>query len=97
MSTLRKKLKAELREIEWAALRPHFERDVVIVVSPELELVDVAEKVASNSQVEIAKWIQSGGISKPSIGELGAWEKNLDRRFIFLIIFPFVLIQAVSH
>lgn len=94
---LREKLKSELQQVEWSALRPHMNRDVIILVSPELDLVDVGERIAVDDKTQIAEWIDSGLLSKPTLAELETWEKQMDRKFLFLIVSPYVLTQKAAH
>lgn len=97
MTSLRDKLKSELQEVEWSALRSHSARDAIITVSQELELAEVAERIAEDDKAQVASWIQQGHLAKPSAEELAHWEKEPNLKFYFLIVSPFVLIQRVAH
>ena len=95
MDELREKLAEELDTVDWRALRPQLGRDSVILVAPELELVDVAWCVAKDRSAEVAGWIAAGELRKPTAAELAAWERELEKPFRMLIVAPYVLIQAV--
>ncbi|MFN9171986.1 MAG: DUF2288 family protein, partial [Dolichospermum sp.] len=47
MSELREKLQQNLDEAEWEWLIPHVQKDVVILVAENLDLLDVGEAIAS--------------------------------------------------
>jgi hypothetical protein len=83
MDELRARLQDELDTVDWRALRGHLRRDCLILVAPELDLVEVACCVAG------------GRLRKPGADELTAWERELDKPFRMLIVAPYVLIQAV--
>lgn len=95
MDELRKKLQDELDTVDWRALRPHLQRDHVILVDPGLELVEVAWCVAQDRSAEVAGWIDAGRLRKPNVEELAAWERELEKSFRMLIVAPYLLIQAV--
>jgi hypothetical protein len=97
MSEIRDKLASELHEVEWSAIRPHVARDAVILVSPELDLIEVAENVTTDKKSQMAEWVDKGLIVKPTQAELELWETQLQRRFRFLIVSPFVLVQHAAH
>jgi hypothetical protein len=97
MSKLREKLRSELQEIEWTALKPHLARDAVITVSPQLDLLEVAESVASDDKSQLEAWVQGGLVGKPTAAELALWETQLERKFRFIILSPFVLIQHLAN
>lgn len=95
MDELRKKLAEELDTVDWRALRAQAGRDSVILVAAELELVEVACCVAKDRSTEVAGWIGSGQLRKPTVEELAAWEREPDKSFRMLIVAPYVLIQAI--
>jgi hypothetical protein len=95
MDELHKKLAEELDTVDWRALRAQAGRDSVILVAPELELVEVARCVAKDRSAEVAGWINAGQLRKPDGEELAAWERELDKPFRMLIVAPYVLIQTV--
>lgn len=97
MSSLRDKLKSELHEAPWADLRPHMEKDVLITVSQDLDLLEIGEKVASDDKTAVGELIDRRLIAKPTPSELSLWEKQLQQRFLFLIVYPFVLIQKKAN
>jgi hypothetical protein len=91
--SLKDDLKQTLDETEWAWLYPHLKRDAVIVVVPLLDLLEVAEKVALDDQAQVADWIQKGLIGKPSSAQLAEWGENPTKKFLSVIVQPYVLIQ----
>ncbi|MHB8708636.1 MAG: DUF2288 domain-containing protein [Desulfuromonadales bacterium] len=95
MDDLRTKLQEELDTVDWRALRTHLHRDSVILVAPELDLVEVACCVAKDRSTEVAGWIAAGQLGKPGVAELDTWERELDKKFRMLIVTPYVLIQTV--
>ena len=94
MDELRTKLRDELDTVDWRALRGQLRRGSVILVVPELDLVEVACCVARDCSVEVAGWIAGGQLRKPEQEDLNAWERDLAKSFRVLIVAPYVLIQA---
>ncbi len=91
--SLRERLKESLDESPWSWLRRHAARDAVILVKAELDLLDVGEAVAKNESKLISAWVESGKIGKPTEAQLEAWEKVLDKKFLVVVVQPFVLAQ----
>ncbi|MEO1428101.1 MAG: DUF2288 domain-containing protein [Cyanobacteria bacterium J06633_8] len=90
---LRSQLDENLDEAEWEWLIPHVQRDSVIVVATELDLLDVGEAIASDRATEVQNWIDEALISKPSAVQMGEWNMQKEKRFNTLIVQPFVLVQ----
>lgn len=94
---LREKLESELQETDWLALRQHLARDAIIIVSESLSLLDAAEGVAKDDKTQVARWIEKGLLGKPTPGDIQAWEKQAELKFLFIILAPYVLIQKRAH
>jgi hypothetical protein len=93
MQDLRTELAATVDEAEWEWLIPHAQREAVIVVAPELDLIDVALAMASDNVSSVQGWIGEQLIYKPSTAQLSDWNANRTKRFNSLIVQPFVLVQ----
>lgn len=95
----KKDLRAELTEmmgpVQWAYLKPHVQRDVVVVVNPNLDLVDVGVAIASDDTRAVTRWINEQLIVKPTPDELTQWSAS-NKRFTSLIVQPYVLVQDIS-
>lgn len=97
MSEIREGFEKDLGEVDWRSLRIHTQRDSLIMVAVQLDLVDVACKVAADATSEIGEWIEDGLIGKPTTEQLSTWESQLDKPFRMLIAAPYLLIQEVQH
>jgi hypothetical protein len=95
MDEIRSRLQEELDTVEWRALRPQLRRDSLILVAPELEMVEVAWRIARDCSPEVAGWIAAGQLRKPGVEELAVWERELEKPFRMLIVAPYILVQAV--
>lgn len=90
---LQQRLEAEVMEVEWDALLPHFGRGALVIVAPEVPLVQVAMAVSLDLKDDVAQWMQNGIVSKPSDEAAKSWAR--DTRFRFVIVQPFVLAQPI--
>lgn len=95
MDDIRRQLEKELTTVDWRALRTQLRRDAVILVAPELNLLEVACCVAEDRAAVVAGWIALGQLRKPEVAELAAWERELAKPFRMLIVAPYVLVQQV--
>lgn len=93
MSDLRAELAQNLDEAEWNWLVPHVQRDAVVVVATELDLLDVGVAIASDNVSSIQNWIGEQLIQKPSHTQLAQWNSDRTKRFNTLIVQPYVLVQ----
>jgi hypothetical protein len=100
-------LKAELTEIldqaEWDWLIPHVQRDAVILVALDLDLLDVGVAIASDNISLVQQWIDQQLIAKPSEVQIGEWNSDAltelnqhKKRFHTLILQPYVLVQEIA-
>ncbi|MBW4687082.1 MAG: DUF2288 domain-containing protein [Komarekiella atlantica HA4396-MV6] len=96
MSDLRAELTEILDEAEWEWLIPHVQRDAVILVASELNLVDVGEAIASDNIPSVQQWIDEQLITKPSSVQVGEWNSDPAKRFHTLIVQPYVLVQEIA-
>jgi len=93
MSDLRSELTKSLDEAEWSWLIPHVDRDAVIVVGPQLNLVDVGLAIVTDNSTSVQHWIAESLIYKPSDQQRVDWNACQDKRFHALIVQPYVLVQ----
>lgn len=90
---MRDTLAATLGPIEFSDLRSHLARDVVIVVSRTLDLLDVGEALAVDDKIQVAAWIEAGLLTKPSPELLERWSKITGPGWTSLVLAPFVLVR----
>lgn len=90
---LKVELTENLDEAEWEWLIPHAQRDAIILVAVELDLVDVGVAIANDNLSEVQTWIDEALITKPSVGQIGEWNTQSAKRFKTLIVQPYVLVQ----
>lgn len=90
---LRKKLQAEIDVAEWAWIKPHLEHDRVIIVSQDLELLDVAVQIAVNELQQVESWMTQQLLTKPTREQIHAFDADDRRLFQCVVVQPWVLIQ----
>ena len=95
MKDLREQLTEILDEAELEWLKPHIQKDVVIVVMPDLNLLDVGVAIASNDTTAVDQWVNEQLVSKPSSEVLSRWNANPSQKFQALIVQPFILVKEL--
>ncbi len=95
MSEIVKSFKRDLAEVSWRELKIHLQRDAIIVVATDLDLIDVAVAVAEDEKVLVEAWIAENQLGKPTENQLKQWEEESDNRFKMLIVQPFILVQDI--
>ena len=85
----------EVEEAEWSWLEPHAKRGAIVLVDVRLSLMEAAHRVAQDDKEAIQKWLRSKEFSKPDETLLESWTKTPTKRFKFVVVQPFVLIQEL--
>jgi hypothetical protein len=93
MQGLRAELAELIDEAEWNWLMPHAEREAVVIVAQELDLLDVGVAIANDDVSSVQHWISEQLIYKPSEAQKQDWNDNKSKRFNALIVSPYVLVQ----
>ncbi|MDH3976776.1 MAG: DUF2288 domain-containing protein [Deltaproteobacteria bacterium] len=93
---LREKLEKEVGPADWKVIGPHYTRGAVIIVSSELDLIDVAIKVAQDDVDLVQDWIKEEKLLRPTPDDAKEWkEKGIELSSI--VVSPFVLVQQLKH
>jgi hypothetical protein len=91
----KEELVLNIDEAEWRWLTPHLQRGVLVTVAASLDLAETGERIALDDSACISAWINAGKIGKPTAAEIEQWEREPEKKFLTLIISPYVLIQEV--
>jgi hypothetical protein len=91
--SVRDQLARQIGPVLWSDIRPHLARDGVILVSAQLDLLDVAEAVARNDTDRVSAWIARGEVDKPTPAEIERWSSDESLRFVAVVAAPFVLVH----
>lgn len=94
MTRVAESFRRDLADVNWRELRIHLQRDAIIVVADELDLIDVGVAVAEDNKKLVEKWIAAGQLGKPNEQQLESWEREPEISFQMLIVQPFILIQS---
>ncbi|CAG0958531.1 DUF2288 domain-containing protein [Geobacter sp.] len=93
MKPTKEELALQVDVAEWSWLRAHLERGGVIVVDRDLDITEVAERIARDDTATVGTWIEAGKLSKPSDGQIASWDTDSAARFATLIISPYILMK----
>lgn len=85
-------LKNTMGPVQWDWLKPHVQRDAVVVVNPHLDLAEVGVAISTDHTQAVERWINEQLILKPNAEQLARWSKE-NKSFISLIVQPYVLVQ----
>lgn len=85
-------LNEETAVIAWSELVRHFARGVVIHVTAELDLVDVAASVANDDTSDVQSWLDKGLMRRASDDDARDWAVR-EPDFWCVVTAPWVLVQ----
>ena len=97
MSGMVESFKRDLAGVTWRELKIHLQRDAIISISAEIDLIEAAVAVAEDDKDQVEVWIDAGQLAKPTEKQLESWEQEEDKPFQMLIVQPFILIQEIVH
>lgn len=97
MTDCRAELAEQLDEARWSWLEPHYRRGAVIVVDEMLELPMAGERIAADDMASVKAWLASGLLQKPTDELVEIWRQQSDKKFMMLVVAPFILIQTLSQ
>ena len=92
----REELALQVAEAEWQWLKPHLERGSLITVAAALDLAEAGDRIAADDVQQVGEWISSSRIGKPTPAEIAVWDSEPARKFLMLVVSPYVLIQDIG-
>lgn len=95
MSDLKKELQDSLDEAPWEWLKPHLDRGTLLNVGFNMDLVDVAFRIAKDDVDYIRKLMNGNFLRRPTPVQIEKWDKTPEKKFRFIIVQPYVLIQEI--
>lgn len=90
---LREKLRAEVMAVPWQALVPHLARGGLLLLAPEVDLLDAAEALARDDKAWVERALREGILGRAS--DEAAGSLSPEQRFQCVIVQPFVLAQPI--
>jgi hypothetical protein len=91
MSELREQLKKDMASAPWSVLKAHHKRGALVLVAPELDLIDVGEAVMLDQTDRVQAWMNQHQVS-PFPDRIAEQQPNMR----CLIAQPWVLTQELS-
>ncbi|HEV7856738.1 MAG TPA: DUF2288 domain-containing protein [Herminiimonas sp.] len=89
---LHAKLNTETSQIAWSELLRFFAGGLVIVVSNDLDLVDVAARFSIDDKATVEQWLSANKLAKASDEQAKAW-LEADALLWAVVARPWVLVQ----
>lgn len=90
---IRERLKSRLGPVQFSDVKAHLDRDAVFIVRADLDLVECGVAVATDDVDQVRRWIDAGQLRKPSAEERREWPTQDARRWMAVVVQPFVLVQ----
>ena len=90
---LRARIAQEIQRVDWKPLGPHAKRGGLVLVDPQLDLLEVAVAVARDDRAKVQRWMSEQQLSKPTEAQIESWKEEADERFTVAIVQPYVLVR----
>jgi hypothetical protein len=88
----RAKLNLETAQIQWEELQRFFASGVVLIISADLDLVEVAFQMSEDNIAQIQQWAEDGKFGKVTDAQAAAWLES-DTQVWAVVVSPWVLVQ----
>lgn len=92
---LHAKLNQETAKITWNEIAVQFASGLVIAVSSELDLIEVAAAMAKDDTAAVSKWIEQQSVGRVSDLQAQAWAQHNPTLWA-VVVKPWILVQPVS-
>ena len=92
---LKHELNSQTGKITWPELEKHFARGVVIKVSHDLDLVEVALSITKDNKQKVTALLEENQLQHASIDDAKLWVEN-QPTFWAIVAAPWVLIQEIA-
>lgn len=89
---LRARLNLETSQIAWRELQRYYAAGMVIAVSDDLDLVEVAASVASDDTAAVSRWMSEARVARVSDMQASTW-LEADAALWAVVVKPWVLVQ----
>ena len=89
-------LNAQTGRIGWEELQRHFARGVVIRVAEDMDLVQVAARVAADDVDQVRRWLADGSVRRAVTEDARAWHSR-KAGFWAVVSAPWVLVQEARE
>src|SRR4051794_13032537 len=89
---LRAKLNLETAQLQWTELQRYFAAGMVITVSEDLDLVEVAVSISNDDKDAVMEWMAQHKLGKVSNAQASAWLQR-DASLWTVVVKPWILVQ----
>ena len=90
----RTKINQETSRIAWKELQRFFASGATVLVSADLDLVEVAFQISEDNKVLVGQWLSEGKIRKVTDTQAAIWYEA-DAEVWAVVVSPYVLIQEL--
>lgn len=90
---LRREYLGQTARIRWHELQTHYARGAVVLVAPELDLVEVAVQLGLDNAARFQAWIDDGKVAAPGEAQARAWY-DANAELWAVVAAPWVLVQS---
>lgn len=92
---LRTRLNLETGRVSWKDIEILFARGMLMVVAPELDLVEVAALTAENETTRMKAWTDQGLVGALSAGQAKDWQAR-EPELWAVVVAPWAFVQERS-
>lgn len=92
-ATTRELLIGQTGRIRWSELQRAFAQGIALRVSPEVDLIDVAEAIVGDDKVRVEAWMQAGTVAAVDAEQARDWLARDPGNLWAVVAAPWVLIQ----
>ena len=95
IDVLKARLNTETAKIGWAEIQRFFAKGQVIIVAPELDLIDTAAMMIHDDKGTVEEWLQRDMLVQATTDDAKRWNE-VDPDLWAVVVAPWILVQEVS-
>ncbi len=93
--SIRQKLNHDTARIRWGELREAQQQNLVVKVSTDLDLIDVACQFTLDNRAQVEVWMQEKQVRKVDARQAEYWDHE-NRELWAVVVAPWVLVQVLK-
>jgi hypothetical protein len=89
------KINLETSRIAWSELQRFFAAGTAVYVAADLDLIEVATRIAEDDKAQVESWMRQGLVGQVSDEQAHAWFEG-DAELWAVVVKPWVLVQPAD-
>ena len=96
IEVLKARLNTETAKIGWEEIQRFFAKGQVLIVNPELDLIDTAARMIQDEKGTVEEWLEQNRIVQASTDDAKRWNEEAPDLWA-VVVAPWILVQEAAE